>query len=766
MSDLLAGLNPEQRQAVETINGAVLVLAGPGSGKTRVLTHRIAYMIEQGIQPWRILAVTFTNKAAKEMRHRLNQLIEEAAEAQAVTMGTFHAICSRILRRYIDLLGYEKSFLIYSTGDQRTLIKQILFEMNLDQKRYRPAGVHGTISRAKNDDITPKTFRAKDYYEEIVGRIYEQYQEKLKSNNALDFDDLLVLTLRLFREQPEVLERYRRTWQYILIDEFQDTNLVQYELVRLLSETNKNIFVVGDLDQSIYGWRGADYRNILKFEQRFPKRKIIALEQNYRSTQMILTAASALIRRNSNRKDKGLWSNLGQGHPIKVFEAYDEREEAQYIVREIKRLKHGDGYSNRDMAIMYRTNAQSRGLEEALMRSKLKYIIVRGTPFYERREVKDILAYLRLLHNPADTVSLERIINVPKRSIGKTTYQQLLQWAALLSVVPFMALKLLNDHHGPLSPLPPGKYPPFSPRSSSSLLAFYRLVAPLREKLEELNLSELIGELLKAIDYGKHIRDGSKESQERWENVLELYNVTAQYEHLKANEGLAEFLQNITLESSADNMPEEEADFITLMTLHTAKGLEYPVVFMPGMNEDVLPHFRSKDNAKELEEERRLAYVGITRAKQRLYLIYTFRRRIGWNTVVAAPSIFLRELPRESLELSKESSRRPGGKQATQRVIKPKSNPNRTAKRRKGERAKRRSTASSPTRRPKQRKPTKEKTVQAQFKRGERVRHSRFGDGVVISSQLERDDERVEVLFAGQKRNKMLMASFAKLEKL
>jgi DNA helicase-2/ATP-dependent DNA helicase PcrA len=764
-------LNPQQRLAVETTRGPLLVLAGPGSGKTRVLTHRIAYLIrQQNVDPWNIIAVTFTNKAAKEMRHRLNTLIGEAG--RDVMMGTFHAICARILRRHIQHIGYDNSFLIYDTDDQRRLVKQVIAEMNLNEKTYRPTAMHAGISKAKNEGLTPKTYRAESYWEEMVGRIYAQYQERLETNNALDFDDLLLLTVRLFKEMPNVLDAYRRRWQYIHVDEFQDTNLVQYELVRLLGETHRNVFVVGDIDQSIYKFRGADYRNVLKFEETFPNAKIIALEQNYRSTQNILDAASSLIRRNRNRKDKGLWSERGSGTPIIVFEAYDESEEAQYIVREVQRLKARENYSSRDFAVMYRMNAQSRALEEAFVRSNVKYVIVGGTRFYERREVKDILAYLRLLHNPYDSVSLERIINVPTRGIGDKTYQELVQWAARLGIPAFSALQLLDekveDDAGSVSPFLPNVPPPFATRSRQALLDFHRTMQPIIKGIDVFSLPTLIGEIVERTGYQGYLRDGTPEGEERWANVLELQTVASQYEHLEAKPALAEFLENAALVSDADSVPEEELDAVTLMTLHTAKGLEYPVVFLPGVEENMLPHSRALEDPEELEEERRLAYVGFTRAKDRLYLIHTFRRSVFGRSAVSQRSRFLdellRELPREVLEQSKERSKRPATQSEwTDDDTWARATP---ARRKKGQSD---SPSSAWTTRPApakaDRTPSKKEGGKTQFKAGDRVRHEKFGDGVVINSTPSGGDEEVVVAFPGDKPKKLL-ASFARLKKL
>ncbi|MGH2543197.1 MAG: ATP-dependent helicase [Ardenticatenaceae bacterium] len=770
MTDLLMGLNPQQREAVTTVEGPLLVLAGPGSGKTRVLTHRIAYMIQRGIDPWNILAVTFTNKAAREMRQRLDGLIGE--QGKQVTMGTFHAICARILRRHIQHLGYESSFLVYDTDDQREIVKQVIAEMNLNDKTYRPNAIHGAISRAKNDGQTPRTFRAESYWEEVVARVYEQYQEKLQTCNALDFDDLLLLAQRLFNEVPSVLAAYRRRWQYIHVDEFQDTNLVQYDLVRLLGEEHKNVFVVGDIDQSIYAWRGADYRNVLKFEETFPQAKTIALEQNYRSTQMILDAASALIRRNRNRKDKPLWSELGQGAPITIFEAYDEGEEAQYIVREIRRLKAREGYRNRDFAVMYRVNAQSRALEEAFVRSGLKYVLVGGTRFYERREVKDILAYLRLLHNPYDAVALQRIINVPPRGIGDVTFSQLTQWAARLGMPPFAALQLLEERakegSGITSPLLPDVPAPFNARGRKVLLEFYYTVRPILRELETLNLPMIVGEIVERTRYRDYLDDGTDEGEERWANVLELQTVAAQYEHLSAKEALPEFLENAALVSDADSVPEEQMDAATLMTLHTAKGLEYPVVFLAGVEENLLPHSRAQEEREQIEEERRLAYVGMTRAKERLYLIHTFRRATWGRSTVSEPSRFLRELPRETVEISKERSKRPAGEG---RVGAPPVDARGEGRRRRRVEAETLSDgvwttrSVSPADGARGGGRAEKRKGEAKFRAGDKVRHAKFGEGIVVSSAPTAGDEEVVVVFPGEKPKKLL-ASFARLEKI
>lgn len=744
-------LNPAQQQAVTTTEGPLLVLAGPGSGKTRVLTQRIAHLIEKGVAPWHILAVTFTNKASREMRHRLAGLIGD--DAAKVTMGTFHAICAQVLRRNIHHLGYDNSFLVYDSDDQRKLVKQAIAELNLSEKTYRAPAIHSVISKAKNDGFAPDTFRPQSYYEEIAARVFGRYQEMLKANQAVDFDDLLLLTAKLLREVPSVLENYRQRWHYLHVDEFQDTNLVQYELVRLLGKEHQNVFVVGDIDQSIYAWRGADYRNILRFEEDFPTRVVIALEQNYRSTQTILDAASALIRRNRNRKDKGLWSKLGTGVPIVLFEAYDENEEAQYVTREIRRLMNREGIRYRDVSVMYRTNAQSRALEEAFVKSTMPYVLVGGTRFYERREVKDILAYLRLIHNPFDSISLDRIINVPTRSIGNTTIQQLFQWAEQLGVPVFSALQLLegevegaNEESSLFLPSVPV---PFNARAKNALIAFRRMFDEWLGMLESTNLPGLIGEIVTRTEYRAYLEDGTKEGEERWENVVELQNVAAQFENLTAKAALPEFLEGAALVSDADSLPDDERDAVTLMTLHTAKGLEFPVVFLVGMNDGVLPHSRSQESPEQMEEERRLAYVGITRAKQRLYLLYTFRRTLWGSVDVSVPSPFLRELPKELIEVSGERSLRPAGE-------------------RRYNDAPRRPTTNTPITRPSRTvvsSPSPAAKPPTTFKAGDKVRHAKFGEGIVLTSTPSGGDEEVVVIFPGEKPKKLL-ASFARLEKV
>lgn len=741
-----------------------MVLAGPGSGKTRVLTHRVAYLVrEAGIDPINIVAVTFTNKAAREMAERLEKLI--GSRREQLTVGTFHAICARILRRHIHHLGYNNSFIIYDADDQRRVVKQAIKELNLDEKVYRPAAIHGAISRVKNELQGAEEFstRARSYWEEVVARVFERYADKLKESNAVDFDDLLVLTVRLFLEAPAVLESYRDRWRFIHVDEFQDTNIVQYEIIKLLGEKHRNVFIVGDVDQGIYGWRGADYRNILRFEQDFPEVREVVLEQNYRSTQTILDAATAVIRHNKDRKEKRLWTEKGKGPQIIVFEAYNEQEEAEFIVREIRRLRGHGGVSLRDCAVMYRTNAQSRAIEDAFVRAHMPYILVGGTRFYERREIKDLLAYLRLLHNPFDAVSLERIIGVPARGIGQKTWNDLVAWAAELGVPVYTALQLLRgevegDEGQAESPFLPDIPAPFAGRARSALLEFLALVDQLIRVRYERNVVELLDEVIERAGYAAYLRDGTPEGEERWENVRELRSVAAQYVYQTIEAGLPSFLEEVALVSDVDDLDRGgDRDAVTLMTLHTAKGLEFQVVFITGMEENLFPHSRSQESADQLAEERRLAYVGITRAKERLYLLHTFRRTTYGQSSLVEPSRFLRDIPNNLVE-------RQGKREVSrQGVLDLESG--RTLPTGSGSRRYARADRSAETARAARREATQQKRAGLQFKPGDRVRHAHFGEGIVVTSKASGDDEEVTVAFPGQT-PKRLLQSFANLEKV
>ena len=827
MSHLLTGLNPEQKIAVETVIGPVLVLAGPGSGKTRVLTRRIAYLIEEaGVAPWNILAVTFTNKAAREMRERVEGLLADkfgaALPGQAprlggLTIGTFHSICARILRVETEAIGYERNWVIYDTADQRALIRSLLAEMNFDEKRYSPNAILARISSQKNELITPEKYKARDYWDEIAGRVYTRYQEALHTNNAMDFDDLLMKSTLLLRERADLLDKYQQKWQYVLVDEFQDTNTAQYELVRLLAnapDQRRNIFVVGDEDQSIYRFRGADYRNVLQFRQDYPDAKVVLLEQNYRSTQTILNVANAVISHNTNRTPKQLHTENGEGLAVTVYEAYNEIEEAAWVGDEVERLLSGQGFGPGDIAIMYRTNAQSRAIEETFVLRGLKYKLVGGTRFYERKEIKDALAYMRLVHNPADTVAMDRIINTPSRGIGVKTYAALQEWANEIELNRYEALLVLKygpDYVGKLldRPLSDGahKAPPLTGRAQNALIDFAGMLQSwvnLRQQERYGSVADLMDMILTDSGYIHNLRDGSDEAEERFENIQELRSVAAKYtpdmDDLEPEQTpLTLFLEEVSLVSDADQV-EEGGGAVTLMTLHTAKGLEFPAVFMVGMEEGLLPHSRSIESGEEedMAEERRLCYVGITRAKRRLYLVRAYRRSLWGSSQLQDSSRFLMEIPPDLLtgmvdrhsrrainnqkmtewdaewgdsELEKDAweeeewldeehrpqrttqsrriDRRPMGREHQQRVSQTYWSP-----------------ASGGTG-AKISRPTADASNgrQAQFNRRDSVQHSVFGVGTVIESKVTRSDEEVTVAFPGVGVKK-LMASMADLKKL
>jgi DNA helicase-2/ATP-dependent DNA helicase PcrA len=753
-TDVLAGLNAAQREAVETVEGPVLVLAGPGSGKTRVLTHRVAYLVrEYRVPPRQIMAVTFTNKAAREMKEQLYRLLGD--RLQELTIGTFHAICARILRREAEAAGISPRYVIYDTSDQQSLARQAVRALNLDEKLFPPNSMLARISMAKNELIRPEEMRAGTYREEVVRRVYERYQALLAENNALDFDDLLVKTVQLFRANADVLARYQRRYPFILVDEWQDTNMAQYELVKLLAGKRANLFVVGDEDQSIYGFRGADYRNVARFREDYPEARVILLERNYRSTQTILDVANALIQHNVHRHQKRLYTEQAGGPQISVIEAYDEQEEGDLIVSEIQRLAARGQARMGDCAVMYRTNAQSRPIEDAFVRRGMPYKLVGATRFYERKEIKDVLAYLRLIHNPFDSVGLMRIINVPPRGIGQQTLSLLVNWAAQLGVPVYAALQVLAEATRPahdaagseradLPPVPP----PFAGRASTTLLAFLALLEDLIRVQKELNLLEFLDYVLERTGYAAMVRDGSDEGQTRWENILELRTVARDYAELPTETALTTFLEEIALVSDVDNL-DQRVDAPTLMTLHAAKGLEFPVVFIAGLEEGLFPHSRSMDDPEEMEEERRLCYVGVTRAKQQIYLIYTFRRTLYGESEVREPSRFLADIPARLVK-GREEKRRPRQQRLDLDAGRFRGRPGPQLEPRFESRP-------APEPRPASEGP--------RFHTGDRVRHEIFGSGVVIDSKLVKDDEQVTVAFAGAGL-KRLMASMAPLEKV
>lgn len=697
----LETLNEAQRRAVTTVDGAVLVLAGPGSGKTRVLTHRIAYlMLDRGIPARQIMAVTFTNKAASEMRERISTLVE--ADVSALRLGTFHARCARILRREADYTAFDKNFTIYDTGDQLSLIKNILNEIGKDPKQNRPNAILGAISSAKNELITPDEFPAMTYREQIVQEVYRRYVEKLQRNNAMDFDDLLTQSVVLFRNNPDVLRRYQDWIRYLMVDEFQDTNMAQYEMLKLLAGSRGNLFVVGDPDQSIYAFRGADYRNVQRFQRDYPDNTIITLDENYRSHQIILDAAMAVIRKDPNHIPRNLFSQRSNGPRIEIHELASETDEAVFVVQRIRQLIFDEGYAPRDFAVMYRTNAQSRTMEEAFRRDVMPYRIVGGTRFYERREIKDIMAYLRLIANPDDEISFERIVNVPPRGIGKKTLATFTQWGNQRGVSQWVALQNLLD----------GQTGPLSARAAKALTNFAEMLdrwVQMRDA-ENFSLLELLDTVIEQTEYRQYLENQASEREpDRLENIDELMRGMSEYE----GGSLFDMLETVALLADIDNIDETD-DSPTMMTLHAAKGSEYPVVFMIGLEEDLLPHSRSKDDPMQMSEERRLMYVGITRAKDRLYLTHANVRFGFGGGSYNDPSRFLYDLPPEICNFSGGSTR----PQANFRSI----------------------TSWAPL-------TQASRPQQAKFAAGMRVSHPVFGSGIVISSKVHSDMEEVSVKF-------------------
>jgi DNA helicase-2/ATP-dependent DNA helicase PcrA len=718
--DFLDKLNPAQKSAVTAGEGPVLVLAGPGSGKTRVLTQRIAYLIGyQGVRPYQMLAVTFTNKAAREMEHRVQDLLGEEM-TRGLLLGTFHSTCARILRRESERLPVNGDFVIFDADDQLSVVKNAIKELNLNDKLYRPVAVHAAISRAKNELLGPADFPVVTYRDEAVKRIYKRYQELLQASNGVDFDDLLLMTTNLMADYPEVREKYAQRFHHVLVDEFQDTNIAQYNLVKYLSSVHQNIFCVGDPDQSIYRWRGADYRNVLRFEEDHPGCQTILLEQNYRSRQTILDAAMAVIDRNPRRKRKQLFSDRGAGEKIVFFEAVDDYGEASFVIDTIAQLVASRQFEPGDCAVMYRTNAMSRLLEEAFLQARLPYRLVGAQRFYGRREVKDMIAFLRLVQNKDDDISLGRIINVPPRGIGEKTVLS-------LRLAAQMAQKTAGDvlidlARGSDSP----HFAEFPGRAALPLADFGGLLSAWRSFAATATISELFDRICQDIHYKDHLEDGTEEGQERWENVVELHRLADEYE----NRPLTEFLENVALISDQDTL--SEGNVPTLLTLHAAKGLEFGVVFLVGLDDGILPHSRSFDEPEEMEEERRLFYVGITRAKDRLYLLRAMRRggRGGFEDTVE--SRFLGDIPGQLV-----TGQARGGKKKSDYGM------NKSAW-----------VLPTPSR--------PAKILEQSYRPGMRVTHPIWGDGYVMESRVQDGDEIVDVAFnsVGIKR---LAASLAKL---
>ena len=761
MLDVLEGLNDKQYEAVVNTEGPCLVIAGAGSGKTKVLTHKIANLIEKGVKPWNILAITFTNKAANEMKERVEKLIGDDF-SKDMWIGTFHSICVRILRRTIDKIGFDKSFIIFDTSDQRSVIKTCLKELEIDDKLFSDRGVQAEISNAKNEMLEPAEYARKysgDFRKDKIAEIYSLYQKKLRANNAIDFDDIINYTIKVLTESPEDLEYYADKFHYILVDEYQDTNKAQFTLITLLASRYGNITVVGDNDQGIYSFRGADISNILNFEKDFPGTRIIKLEQNYRCTQSILDVANAVIKNNEAKYEKKLWTKNEKGQKVQMHKAENEYDEASFIVEKINELKIEEYYKNSDFAVLYRMNTQSRSIEDILRREDIPYKIVGGLKFYERKEIKDAMAYLRLIHNQADNLSLRRIINEPKRGIGKTSLDAIEEISNENGISMYEVIKRANEFE--------------LNRVFANSREFIETIEDLAKRKDELSISELITETMKKTGYIKALEaEDTLEAENRIENLNELLTVAIEFEEENAENGLAEFLEGITLSSDLDNMEETE-DTVTLMTLHSAKGLEFPVVFLVGMEEGIFPGYKSIGEQKELEEERRLCYVGITRAKEHLYLTCAKQRTIFGSTSCNKVSRFLKEIPEEMVEGYEEviEGKRNNLFEDTDtnwnygnksNVVSYSVAPNSTRKIPSSGFAFR--TADSFLN--SLGKSTASKTVDLSvYEAGKRVYHKKFGEGIINYIEPEGDDLKVDITFekAGHKR---LMAKFAGLEVL
>ena len=719
--DITQGLNQKQQEAVQAAAGPTLILAGPGSGKTRVLTHRIAYLISYlGIRPFNIMAVTFTNKAAREMEARVAELV--GTNTRGMMLGTFHSICARILRREAAELPFDSNFVIYDTDDQKRIVKSIIREMNLDEKTYRAQNIQGKISAAKNELLLPETFAAITHTEEMVKKIYTQYQKTLLDCNALDFDDLLLWTVYLLENNAEVRERYARRFEHVLVDEFQDTNMAQYRLVQLLSSFHRNLYVVGDPDQSIYSWRGADYRNVMRFNTDYPKAVKIILEQNYRSTQTILNTAMAVIAPNPNRDDKQLFSNMGDGQKVSITEAFNGTEEARYVVQEIAKIVASGNFDPGDFAIMYRTNAQSRVIEEAFIQNNLPYRLVGAQRFYGRREIKDLLSYLRVIHNPADEISLQRIINTPKRKLGAKTVDKVRTVSASIGISSVdLILKLCEDANAELQAY-------FSAGALRALQDYGKLLHNWFALRDEVTPLELIDRILEDIRFAEYLEVNTEEGFERWENINEIRRKASNYDE----DSLTALLEEIALVSDQDTIVTGD-NVPTLLTLHSSKGLEFPVVFIVGLEEGVLPHFRSFNDVEGMSEERRLFYVGITRAEQRLYLTLAHNRMTFGISEPSQPSRFLEDIPEEVII---ENSMRP--KDHSKRSF------------------------SGTYEWEKEEEEQKPAYVPSHHV-GQRIKHSMFGEGIVLGVEIDGRDEIVNIFFDNGA-NKKLLASLAKLE--
>ena len=768
MQEILEGLNDKQYEAVVNTDGAVLVIAGAGSGKTKVLTHKIAYIIqEKKAHPWNILAITFTNKAANEMKERIASLVGE--DAKDIWMGTFHSICVRILRKHIEQIGYESSFIIFDTSDQKSLIKKCLKELQIDDKQFSEKSVQSEISNAKNDMLEPDQYASRahgDFRREKIATVYELYQKRLKENNAIDFDDIINFTIKIFNQNPEILNYYSSKFKYILVDEYQDTNKSQFTLVKMLAEVNGNITVVGDNDQGIYSFRGADITNILNFEKDFKNTKIVKLEQNYRCTGNILKAANAIIKNNETKYDKKLWTENAEGNLPKVYLADNEYDEASFVAQEIEDLKRSENYKYSDFAVLYRMNTQSRVIEDILRREAIPYKIVGGLKFYDRKEIKDIIAYLRLVQNTSDNLSLTRIINEPKRGIGRTSLDNITEVAIQNETSMYEVIKNA-DTYG-------------LNRVFLKSREFVSFIEEARNKKDEMSLSEFIKYVLKHSGYVKALEEEKTiEADNRIENLEEFLTVAMEFEKEEAENNLQNFLEGMTLSSDIDNVEDQE-ESVTLMTLHSAKGLEFPVVFLVGMEEGIFPGNRAIGEPDEIEEERRLCYVGVTRAKENLFFTCSKMRTMFGSTSCNLPSRFLEEIPPSLLDGYEETLGTRGEQRqnlddnnytwtygnkfnnTVKNAIYNTNNNKAVASSIFGTKASFGKSAESFLSNL-GKKVTPEQVDLSKYSEGVRVFHKKFGEGTITKTEPEGEDLKVDISFdkVGHKR---LMAKFAKLE--
>lgn len=763
MQNLIEGLNDKQKEAVLATEGPCLVIAGAGSGKTKVLTHKIAYLLsEKNVKPWNILSITFTNKAANEMKQRVEKLVGEAS--QEMWLGTFHSICVRILRKFIDRIGFDTTFLIFDSTDQRTLVKECIKSIGLDDKLFTDRSVLSEISNGKNDMLEPKAYQVKyngDFRKEKIGEVYELYQKKLKENNALDFDDIINYTIKILTENPDVLEYYTEKFKYVLVDEYQDTNKAQFMLVSILASKYGNITVVGDNDQGIYSFRGADITNILNFEKDFPGSKIVKLEQNYRCTGNILKAANAVIKNNENKYDKKLWTENEEGKLPCIYKAEDEYDEASYIVKQINMLKMEEYLKLSDFVILYRMNSQSRAIEDIFRRENIPYKIIGGLKFYERKEIKDIIAYLRLIFNTSDNLSLKRIINEPKRGIGKTSLDNIQDISDKTGKSMYEIIKYAEQYE--------------LNRVKANSIQFVEVIEELRKQVNQIPISELIKLTLNKTGYVKALEnENTIEAESRIQNLEEFLTVAIEFEEQMAENTLAEFLESISLTSDIDNMEESE-DTVTLMTLHSAKGLEFPVVFLVGMEEGIFPGYKSIGEIKELEEERRLFYVGITRAMQYLYLTCAKRRTIFGSTSYNQMSRFLKEIPKDLLDGYEEIDNEDnnsfkdsnyGWEYGTNYAGKVKTykfdNVEKIPEVKEKVGAFQFRTAESFLNSLNKKASDRQVDI-TKYKEGQRIYHKKFGEGTINKIEQEGEDYKLDIQFdkVGHKR---LMAKFAELE--